>query len=500
MLKRIPFLFTLLFVPPAWGQNDGAPVELGTRREIFVDQALIHSLDSLQLVLHEPRDEGPVLQFDHPWEGLFCGYATVIHDGDLYRLYYRGLPEAQADGSRSECTCYAESSDGIHWTKPDLGLFEVHGTRENNVVLADAAPVTHNFCPFLDTNPAAPPEQRFKGVGGTSKSGLIAYVSADGVLWTKLRDEPVFVDSGWVFDSQNVPFWSAAENCYVLYYRRSSDRVRAIARSTSPDFFTWTEPEQMTYSDTDSGTPSHHLYTNQTQPYFRAPHIYLATAARFMPGRQVITDEQAAEINVHPGYFKDTADAVLMSSRGGSRYDRTFPGSFIRPGIGLENWVSRTNYPALNIVQTGPTEMSLYVNQNYGQPTAHLRRYSMRLDGLASVRAPYEGGTLLTWPLTFSGSQLLLNFSTSAAGGMRVEIQDDAGNPIPGYTLDDCQEVIGNEIERAVRWQGKSDGSSLAGRPVRPKIEMRDADLFAPCSSPASDRSRKLCGVHPRSA
>ncbi len=478
MQKLVPFLWTLLAVAPAWGQSD-TPVELGDRREIFVDHWLIESLDNVRLVLHEPRDEGPVLQFDRPWEGLFCGYATVIRDGDLLRLYYRGLPEARSDGSTRESTCYAESTDGIHWTKPDLGLFEVDGTRENNVILADAAPVTHNFCPFLDANPEADPEARFKAVGGTSNSGLIGYISADGVHWSRLQDEPVFHDTGWVFDSQNVPFWSESESCYVLYYRRSSDRVRAIARSTSPDFINWSEPEQMIYSDTDSGTPSHHLYTNQTQPYFRAPHIYLSTAARFMPGRQVITDEQAAEIDVHPGYFKDTADAVLMSSRGGNRYDRTFLGSFIRPGIGLENWVSRTNYPALNIVQTGPTEMSLYVNQNYGQPTAHLRRYSMRLDGLASAQAPYEGGTLLTRPFTFDGAQLLVNFSTSAAGGVRVEIQDADGNPLPGFALSDCQELIGNEIERSVRWQGESDVSALAGQTVRLKIEMRDADLFA---------------------
>ena len=77
--------------------------------------------------------------------------------------------------------------------------------------------------------------------------------------------------------------------------------------------------------------------------------------------------------------------------------------ALIRPGIGPQNWVSRTNYPALNLVQTGATEMSLYVNQDYGQPTARLRRYSFRIDGLASVSAPYEGGGLLTKVLTFEG-------------------------------------------------------------------------------------------------
>lgn len=468
-----------LLIGTAAAAEPASPIELGSRRELFVDRHLVESLDGAELFLHEPRDSGTAIAFDKPWEGLFCGYTTIIRDGDLLRMYYRGMPEAGADGSRDEVACYAESTDGIHWTKPSLGLFEVMGSRDNNVILADAAPVTHNFCPFLDTNPNAAPEQKFKAVGGTSQSGLICYVSADGVRWTKLRDEPVFTDTDWVFDSQNVPFWSESEGCYVLYYRRAVDSIRAIARSTSADFISWSEPEQMTYSDTESARPSQHLYTNQTHPYFRAPHIYLATAARFMPGRQVVTDAQAAEIGVHPKYFHDTSDAVLLTSRGGHHYDRTFLGSLVRPGIGLKNWVSRTNYPALNIVQTGPTEMSLYVQQDYGQPSAHLQRFTMRLDGIASVHADFGGGELVTRPLTFDGKRLSLNFSTSAAGGIKVEIQDAEGKPLPGFALADCVEVIGNEIERDVQWKNGPDVGSLAGKTVKLRFVLSDADLFA---------------------
>jgi hypothetical protein len=226
-------------------------------------------------------------------------------------------------------------------------------------------------------------------------------------------------------------------------------------------------------------SPIEELYTNQTHPYFRAPHLYLAVAARFVPGRQAITDEEAKALRVARGYHKDVSDAVLMTTRGGTVYDRTFLSSFIRPGIGARNWVSRTNYPALGIVQTGPTEMSLYVNQDYAQPTAHLRRYSMRLDGFASVRAPYEGGELITKPLTFAGDRLLVNFSTSAVGGIRVEIQDAAGKPVPGFTLADSVETIGNEIDRVVRWKSGPNLGKLAGRPVRLRFVMKDADLFA---------------------
>jgi hypothetical protein len=453
------------------------PLDLGSRRELFVDRYLIDRLEGARQVLHAPHDEGVVLKFDRPWEGLFCGYSTVIKDGDLYRLYYRGLPADRADGSNAEVTCYAESKDGLTWTKPDLGLFEVRGSRANNVILANAAPLSHNFCPMLDTRPDAPPAERYKALAGTGRSGLIAFASADGTHWRKLRDQPVITKGA--FDSQNLAFWSEREGQYVCYFRTfkkvGGQGYRWIARTTSKDFRNWAEPVEMTFGD----APPEHLYTNQTQPYFRAPHLYIATPARFMPGRQVLTDEQARAIHVHPGYFKDTSDAVLMSSRGGNRYDRTFLEGFLRPGIGAHNWVSRTNYPTLNVVPTGPHEMSVYVQQDYGQPTAHLRRYSLRLDGFASIQAPYRGGSLVTRPLTFSGNALALNFSTSAAGGIRVEIQDAGGRPLPGYALADARELIGNEIEREVAWKSDNDIGQLAGKPVRLRFVMKDADLYS---------------------
>jgi hypothetical protein len=123
--------------------------------------------------------------------------------------------------------------------------------------------------------------------------------------------------------------------------------------------------------------------------------------------------------------------------------------------------------------------MSVYTNQDFAQPTAHLHRYSLRLDGFASVRADFNGGELLTRPLKFSGNRLDLNFSTSAVGSIRVEIADETGQAIPGFAAADCVEVIGNEIDRTVRWKSGGDVSSLAGSTVRLRFVMKDADLYA---------------------
>ncbi len=446
-------------------------------------------MERVSLVLHEPRDEGEVLRFDEPWEGPFCGYATVIRDGDLFRLYYRGKAAATADGT-GEVTCYAQSSDGLRWIKPKLGLHEVGGSRQNNVILVDAK-VTHNFSPFLDTRPGVAADERYKALAGilykNPGGGLLAMTSADGIHWRKLSDTPV-ITQGFL-DSQNVSFWSQAEQRYVCYFRTFTEGfrtavewrpggLRSVSRSTSTDFLRWTDPEPMRFVPRQE----YHLYTSQTHPYFRAPHLYIATAVRFMPGRQAVSQDTAKHLGVDPAYFRaagDATDSVLLTSRDGRTYDQTFRESLIRPGPRPSQWVSRSGYPALNVVPTGSAEMSIYVTQNYAQPTAHLHRYSLRLDGFASVHAGYDGGEFVTPPLTFEGNELSINLSTSAAGSVRVEIQDTEGQPIDGYTLADCPEIYGDAIERVVQWKRGADVSGLAGKPIRLRFALKDADLYA---------------------
>ncbi len=452
---------------------------IGSRRELMIDNRLIDRQDNLQLRLNAPRDEGPVLPFDKPWEGAFSAYVTVIHHEGTYQLYYRGLAKASPGVERMSRTCYAESRDGIHWSKPELGMIRIDGSTANNVILSDTSDTfTHNFCPFYDLRPGVDPDQRYKALGGTEKSGLIAFVSADGIHWQRLREEPVITEG--LFDSQNVSFWSAAESTFVCYFRswtgEGYNGYRTVSRCTSVDFIHWSDPVEMTYGE----TPPEHIYINQTHPYFRAPHIYVATAARFLPDRQILTRKEAQSVGVDSTYkLKGCSEAVLMTSRGGNRYDRTFMEGFIRPGIGAENWVPRSNYPALNVVPTGPTQMSLYLTQDYAQDSAHLHRYSLRLDGFASLRAPWSGGSWTSVPLLFTGDRLSLNMATSAAGSMRVELQDSGGKALPGFELEACQPIIGNELDHTVVWEGNPDLSAWAGVPVRIHMKLVDADLYA---------------------
>ena len=161
------------------------PLDLGTKRELFVDDYLIDKLEGTELALGKPKDEGIVFHFNKPWEGQYSGYAVVMKVADDdYRLYYRGSPRLLERHKLEQQTCVAVSKDGIHWERPNLGLHEVHGTKDNNVIITEHN-FTHNFAPFLD-KPGTPKSERFKAVAGERFTGLVVFSSADGIHWKKM--------------------------------------------------------------------------------------------------------------------------------------------------------------------------------------------------------------------------------------------------------------------------------------------------------------------------
>lgn len=458
------------------------PVQIGERLELFVDRLLVASMTGVEFRLHEPR------RLSIPESPFRGSYMTVIQDGDLYRAYYRGddptYKGRRNSGHPGEITCYAESRDGHEWTLPALGLFEVNGTMENNVVLAGMPPFSHNISPFLDARPGVDTNERFKALAGhpgfqrgVKADGLHSFVSADGTKWIKTSEAPVIpYDKSWshAFDSQNVSFWSEAEQLYVAYFRtwtrysgkpgesperrESGQGLRSISRATSPDFENWSDPVAM-----HPNLPGEHLYTSQTHPYYRAPHIYVALPSRYVAGRVGAEAKDA---------MQGSTDILFMTSRAGTtHYERLFTEAFIRPGLDPERWASRGNYVALNVVPTGETEMSIYHSSGH--------RYVLRTDGFISIRAGAAIGDLVTKPLIFSGNELIVNYRTSAAGSLRVEIQDVAGVPVPGFGLADCRLIVGDAIEHRVGWQNDPDLASLAGKPLRLRFEMRECDLYS---------------------
>ncbi len=465
------------------------PIAIGSRLEPLVDDYLIDTMTGARLVLNRPTPREVAIVHDAPWEGSTCYYHTVFQDGDIYRMYYRGSDHNKKN--THQVACYAESPDGIHWTKPELGLFEFGGSKKNNIVWS--GPGADTFAPFRDTNPACKPDEKYKALATLKTSptgGLLAFKSPDGIHWSLLREKPVITD-GW-FDSLNVAFWDTVRGCYVEFHRdfrgennaimrregaihplQKPETVRDIRTCTSTDFVHWSKPVWLEYP----GAPREHLYTNQITPYYRAPHILMGFPKRFMP-------ERSAPAIPHGG-GDGVSDGVFMTSRDGRTFHR-WGEALIRPGLQKERWVNRNNMTAWGIVVTKsdvpgtPNELSIYSIEGYFQGNdSKLRRHTVRIDGFVSVQAPLAGGQFVTRPITFDGKQLAINYSTSAAGSVQVEIQDAAGKPIPGFTLADCPEIFGDAIQQVVAWNGGSDLRQLAGKPVRLRFVLKDADLYS---------------------
>ena len=477
--RMTAYLFPLCLVFTAIAQGSVAEeaLEIGDQWELFVDEFLIDELSGLTLKLHQPERREIVFQGAAGWEDNTLSFIRVLQDGDKVRLYYRASMQGQGE-NRVPVHAMAESSDnGLSFDRPVFNIVEYDGSTENNILKIGAVPTVPP--PFIDTNPECKPEQRYKGLSGEWKL-CYPMSSPDGIHWEPMCEESLQMEG--TFDTVNTAFWDERTRSYVCYTRYFEDlqddneeadllgadnvHIRAIQSSRSTDFVNWSPVRHNEYAD---GFPFQ-MYTNATIPCPGAEHIYLAFPNRYVQDRVTDPDHRYPGVN----------DALFMASRDGIHWNR-FPEAWIRPGLDDLNWTERNNYPTWGIIETSDTEWSMYVSEHYRNTVdlPRLRRLSIRPRGFVSVNAGYDGGELLTKYFVFSGSSLRINFSTSAIGALRFELQDASGTPIPGYSMSDCAPVFGDSLDRVVEWKGKADVSALRGQPVRMRIVLKDADLFA---------------------
>ena len=494
------------------------PLDVGNRKQLFIDERFIERSEDVELTMNPPyMSEEPVLVQDRPWEERIGGYNTVIREGDRFRMWYDFTPP---DGDPSGITrgvAYAESSDGIHWEKPEIGHVEICGSRANNVViprLPDAPRgETEGGTVMLDTNPDCPEEERYKfwtkvrdippeDRARGMKEPFWQMYSSDGIYWNVYPDQ---IDVPQC-DTQNVPFWDDRLGKYVGYGRTRRPymgfRVRGIGRIESTDFHDWSEMEEVYRAEASEWrfTPPEEcaerlggyvdVYTNAACKYPYAEDVYLMLPSFLYHWKcvEVVQAEgdEAGDMHVN---FPDTSDVRLLTSRDGVSWDQA-PGRrpFLR--VGLKGGSrSRQLYTAPGFVRVGDTLWNYCSGSNrnhshqFDEESEEIK-YGIyvnesRLDGFISADTPYEGGWLVTPPIVFEGSRLELNVDTSAGGTASVEIQTPEGSPIEGFSREDCDTINGNSVRMPVTYGGSGDVGSLAGRPVRLRIETYDSKLYA---------------------
>jgi hypothetical protein len=523
VVATLPLLLSVVVVA-------GEPIDIGSRRELFTDTALIQRIDGrLELRLHHPTPREIVMVHDEPWEGNSSTYHCVFKDGDHYRMFYVTGNSTIRDGQLiigSPSFCYAESDDGIHWRKPKLGLCEFQGSKANNIVMDPAEAAKHNArlgapAVFRDENPQATRDARYKMfLSSRSPLGMLPMKSPDGLHWSPMSDKPVVTDGA--FDSMNLAFWDSERGEYRAFWRYFTggttnqkewkpEGVRAIRTATSKDLMRWEAQADLRYQS----SLAMELYENGIHPYHRAPHLLIGLPVRYVDraGAPSISSSDGsdragtdrirnwpASLRALPDFEQRRARAALserfgsalteglfMSSRDGVNFHRWDEG-FLRPGIERPGtWNYGQQFVAWRSVETAstlegaPNELSLYATEGVWleKKGKALRRYTLRLDGFVSAHASAKGGELLTKLIVFSGRRLSLNFSTSAAGSIRVAIEHPNGKPIDGFSLADCPPHFGDTLDRAVVWHKKQEVDQLAGTPVRLRFVLQDADLYS---------------------
>jgi hypothetical protein len=162
-----------------------APITVAAgKRQLFVDRYLIAEMKDARQVLHHPERREIAIKPEKPWEKNGVSTMVVIQDDARYRAWYCAdagdFPKAGAvvqGFPRQAYTCYAESTDGINWAKPNLGIVEFRGSKENNIVWANAEyngdrGSGMNWGPFRDDNPAADPRGKIQGERGKFRPSL----------------------------------------------------------------------------------------------------------------------------------------------------------------------------------------------------------------------------------------------------------------------------------------------------------------------------------------
>ena len=476
-------------------------LDVADRKQLFIDHRFIDRCENVELTVNPPvKLPGPVLVSEHPWETFSIGWSCVLEDDGLFKLWYSACGADQWAGG-AWYLCYATSWDGLTWEKPELGLVEYDGSKRNNIVRA-ACKLAYIF---IDPNGGE--ADRYKMVEQVLGEGIRVGTSADGLTW----DMPDRLVSTLKPDTPKQAYWDARIGRYVAWLKLmvaddgtpmfpfvdpvASDppaiapkilrRGRSIGRIEVDDLTApWPEESIRTVLAADEhDPPDSDIYHPDVLPYTEADDAYFMfpmTYQHFGEGETTVRND-----GLNDAQFAASRDSIHWM-----RYDR-------RPYIGRGlpgTFDGGTIHASPAHLRRGDRFLQMYT----GSPWTHggfralsdeerrdrgygngIGLVEQRLDGFVSADAAYTGGTLTTPPLRFSGERLELNIDVAAMGQARVEVQDEAGRPLPGFELSRCRRVMVNDVRHVAAWDGSPSLGSHAGRPIRLHFGMRSAKLYA---------------------
>ncbi|TDD96769.1 hypothetical protein [Jiangella asiatica] len=475
--------------PPAYDP------QLGTERELFLDDYRIESAHDVERVVHPgEKRQLPVLRPDQPWEHSSYIYGSVYLIDGVYRMWYTCFN----DQAPSYHTCYAESGDGISWEKP-LGRSTVSGVGYKDIPASQTNIVLAGSGAHVVYNPDAPADRKYflmktqPAPGVPGGNGYWGWISPDGYNWTPMEGGPLLHDGDVVQTT-----WDPRSELYIATVKKRmfTSRTPGIYErsafvSTSPDLETWTTPQLAVSGDSADDGAAEALGGLEGQIYGMPVLPYESTYIG-VPWVFLTTDYTSGE-------YATAADGPVLpqlaSSRDLLRWQRPVREPLLEPSRGGA-WDDGALYTASNILVDDSTITMYYGgfqnghggadsdDPNRDQHFGNVGLATWRRDGFASMtNASLPGvgdpGEITTKPVVFDGGQLNVNAVVHDGGSLTVEVLTADGEPIPGFTADAMIPINGDRLSAAVNWRGSARLESLAGQQVRFRFHLVNTDLYS---------------------
>lgn len=466
------------------------PLDIGSGRQLVLDDFIIERMEGLKRVMHQPVKRGAVIKPDQPWETSLQTRCSPAWDEER-KLFKRWLiTSTNIPGFTG--TSYAESKDGVHGTKPVLRQTKIDGSLENNflaVVSGDTWP--KNGIENVVIDPDDPdPKRRYKGFYGVNGRRLM--VSSDGIHCTLL--ETAVLPSS---DESNLSY-GRANKTFIATLKRGGPFGRSHRIWTSENFTKWTDTGVLFHADEqDQQLAKKNIATRLANPRLQQPvknvsadynaDIYNLGIFRYeglyigMPAVYHAT-----------GRLKTNTDGFhliqLACSRDLKKWTRLGDRQpFIGPSpVGPDVFDRTQLLPPSAPVERGDELWFYYTgikyrasHENADEKIGAVCLAVLRRDGFVSLTAGEKVGQLITKPVTATGDQLLLNVDVRDGGEVRVEVVGKDDKPIRGFDLSSSVRLRDGGVDQVVEWQDEADWAKLAGKPVSLRIQLRRADVYA---------------------
>lgn len=436
-----------------------AVIHVGQNTQMFIDDYILISADGFQRTFHQAEKSDVIMRDEDNvplWErnGNYL-YGTVLYDEQdgLYKMWYSGNNPGYNGGgdSRSVMTCYAESTDGVNWTRPNLGVWEYNGSTDNNIIGN-----YHIASVGIDYN--APAEQRYTMITYTHDLHYSQLYSADGVNWTKAYTTA----GGDVITAaqlENGGYYGLMKWCGTTrrdFHTITFDTIDNIETCVMANSLADSLDAQETYRADSYGMG---LY-EKDGTYIGFNWLFYIPGTNHMEG--IIENQLTFSRDLTEQWQRPTRTPIIPLGENGSIDDGMIFTASNAIEIGDEVWMYCGAWDGDHV---------------YGKRSCFSYIAKWRMDGFASLDAG-SSGTLVTKPMTVAGGSLQIN-ANAVGGSLYAELLDAEGNPIAGFTKADCDPITTDSISHTVAWNGSSDLSALTGQTVTLKLYAENTELYS---------------------